>query len=440
MQPKPLCPTDGQHQPCWNKQSWPATTGTSRRDAGLRRIPPHPHPHPLGRGSASPRHACGAAGLRGTFPHKPTDIFHLIYSKSIKNAVFQRHGTLKCQALGGIWRGPSGRTALAMAGSHPPTPRPRWPLARCSQPPQGRHGGPQGHCRLHPSRHAACPLPGSFCRDVTAAPSHGPRWARPGSDHSPGEPEASVPRPPTIPAAAKNTACSQAAPGTGGEEAGTLLPALLHRLAEGPFCPSRCPQGCSPRTIVAPGPSASADHPPRPQFSATPRAGAAGEVSRGSQPLRQTPGRCPLPAPGAPLLAGGQPAPGHASHREAGGSRDTSRVARASSVPQERWVPTQPERDPGGLRCEGSRDGSRGEGEPPSHTRPRGCLCEHPGHARLGGAAELFWELSAPPREVSDAFIYKPTGSCPAPASSHAGKSPAEPRQTEPAASPHGGR
>lgn len=74
------------------------------------------------------------------------------------------------------------------------------------------------------------------------------------------------------------------------------------------------------------------------------------------------------------------------------------------------------------------------------HTQTRGCCCEQPGHASLGGAARLFRELSAPPREVSDAFIYKPAGSCPATSSSHAGKSPAEPRQTEPAASLRGRR
>lgn len=106
--------------------------------------------------------------------------------------------------------------------------------------------------------------------------------------------------------------------------------------------------------------------------------------------------------------------------------------------------PGRPGKETLGLFCKSSWDGSQGAGgEPCSHTQPRSCLCEHPGHehlghARLGGAAGLFWELSAPPREVSDAFIYKLTGFCPAPASSHAGKSPTEPRQTEPAASPHG--
>lgn len=86
------------------------------------------------------------------------------------------------------------------------------------------------------------------------------------------------------------------------------------------------------------------------------------------------------------------------------------------------------------------RDGGSSRGQPCLHTQTRGCFCEQPGHATLGGAARLFRELSAPPREVSDAFIYKPAGSCPATSSSLAGKSPAEPRQTESAASLRGRR
>lgn len=42
---------------------------------------------------------------------------------------------------------------------------------------------------------------------------------------------------------------------------------------------------------------------------------------------------------------------------------------------------------------------------------------ERSGHMPCVRAAGLIQELSAPPREVSDALIYKPTGSCPAPAS-----------------------
>lgn len=47
------------------------------------------------------------------------------------------------------------------------------------------------------------------------------------------------------------------------------------------------------------------------------------------KPIRRH-GWCPLPTPGASLLAGGQPALGDTSHREAGGSRDTSRLAGAA--------------------------------------------------------------------------------------------------------------
>lgn len=42
---------------------------------------------------------------------------------------------------------------------------------------------------------------------------------------------------------------------------------------------------------------------------------------------------------------------------------------------------------------------------------------EHSSHMPCVRPVGLIQELSAPPREVSDAFIYKPTGSCAAPAS-----------------------
>lgn len=47
---------------------------------------------------------------------------------------------------------------------------------------------------------------------------------------------------------------------------------------------------------------------------------------------------------------------------------------------------------------------------------PRVCP-EHSSHMPCVRPVGLIQELSAPPREVSDAFIYKPTGSCTAPAS-----------------------
>lgn len=110
-------------------------TGVSR--AGLNRqgflerwgAPEDPTPSPaawlgLSQPPARPRHGRAPRA----FLHKPTDIFHLISSKSIK--MLFSGGTWKCHALGGIWRGPSGRMALAVAGS---PPCPLWPLARCSQ-------------------------------------------------------------------------------------------------------------------------------------------------------------------------------------------------------------------------------------------------------------------------------------------------------------------
>lgn len=77
---------------------------------------------------------------------------------------------------------------------------------------------------------------------------------------------------------------------------------------------------------------------------------------------------------------------------------------------------------------------------PPTIPSPNVLATEHPGPVRLSWATGLFRGLSAPPREVSDAVGYKRAGSSPAPARSHAGKSPMEPTQTEPAASPHGRR
>lgn len=63
-----------------------------------------------------------------------------------------------------------------------------------------------------------------------------------------------------------------------------------------------------------------------------------------------------------------------------------------------------------GLPC---RSGQDGVGKP---REPRVCP-ERSSHMLCVRAVGLIQELSAPPREVSDAFIYEPTGSCAAPAS-----------------------
>ena len=382
-------------------------------------------------------------------------------------------------------------------GAGNPPPRPRWPLARCSRPPREAPGSARSppslpaRCRQGRQRRAeaagtrrpgagpaptlgsrrrllptarllllgcfGCPLPRPPLGSARAGP-----WPRraglppPAENKRRAKPVSHGLRP-SLPEpgqrCGKNTASGQAAPGTGGEAIKLALSSQLlsinrswprGRCTAADVPSVRCPAHTVPQDCSAP--IAGAQHwVPAGADPPFPHACAARGVSTGTHPLWQThpqarlvpvahswgiPPRWGTASSGGHVPSGGWREQGHIP----AGRGSPARCCRSGGCPS-RW---------GGRRkgcCARAAGMGVGErGEPCSHTQPRGCLCEHPGHARLGGAARLFWELSAPPREVSDAFIYKPTGSCPAPAGLHAGKSPTEPRQTEPAASPHGRR
>lgn len=213
-----------------------------------------------------------------------------------------------------MWRGRGGRRALR-DGSPIPAGlcpqgrhrglRPPPSLAQCGQ--RGRlvRGALHRVLPLHLAPGTvSCPLPGSFCWEVTAAPSHGPRWALPGPD--PDEPRESKFRAgpvshglrPLLPSPAQRQGGVRPRRELGRSELSSRL-----------FSIRRWPKG---HLVAANVPSERCQRAPCPRDA-------------------------PAPSPCGKLIsqfwtslfAVGQPGLGHRSRLEVGRSRDKSQLARA---------------------------------------------------------------------------------------------------------------
>lgn len=222
------------------------------------------------------------------------------------------------------------------------------------------------------------PAPGSLCRDVPAAPSHGPRWALAGPARGPGQPGSLRQQKANAAQGHCPTASDHPCPGQASTAVKIRHAARQRRAREvkpqsQPFPPGSSPSTRADRGAVSPqpmSPPCGARHAPCPgdallplwdrsigsppaliPFSTAPCACTAGEVSPGTQSLQQTQPRAWL-LPAA-LSRGIPPHRGTASpggHVPSGGGQEQGHIPLARAA------------HPGAARTEGAR--RAGEGDP----------------------------------------------------------------------------